>query len=791
MLRYDLDKLGWHEFEHLCQTLLKHKLALGVEAWGGTHDWGRDAYYPGALKYPTEETQNGPFLFQCKFVNGANSAEAHVEKPVLGAVKQECDAIEKRLSVKKWKIPPRVYTFLTNAILTGTVRSQIEQSIRAVLPDSTVTFQGGDDICALIDLTTGIARRFPQILSLNDLDILLSDCVNKDILNRSEAAIDEAKEISEVFLPTEAYSKAMNVLQKYHYVVLDGPPEVGKTAIGRMIALSYIPEGWELIECRSPSDFLRIYSRNQKQIFVADDSFGRTEYDPERVSHWQDDLPSILSKINHHHLLIMTCRKHLLEMAREKLDIPGRNRDFPAFAEVLVDVSNLTQTEKALMVYKHMKNASLASTEKKCVRLLAGNIIQHAGFTPERIRGLTLETKTNGCTPALIEATLRDPTGRMSKTYRELPVAHKWFMISVLVSTHHTYPFSNSAKQVKNLYDILCPPEEIRNFEKVKAQLSEAFIKTKESPDGTNRNKTEVINWIHPSCGDMVAIELSDNPKDRIHFLNHCEISGLIYAVSVGGGYQGSQILPLLRSPKDWTIFKSRCKTDWDTELLNNISDSTEQIAKSGKHPEEEELLKDVLREVTTNAIEQVNTKGGSGKEFLAILKVIELHPDIQLPNVAYKTTWLKCADSAIALLETNYLEWHEYAEFISLSRAIRNYDPYCFDDKEIQNKWQILTETLLSRGEDESSYLHDDDPAVAEDLYERYTNSKKLFEEVSTMMESDEANQRCIHISENFTALREEISEFLPHEPDYERDDDFSHSRPDECSVEAIFRDL
>ena len=357
MLRYDLDKLGWYEFEHLCQTLLKHKLGLGVEAWGGTNDWGRDAYYPEALKYPTEETQGGPFLFQCKFVNGANSAEAKVEKPVLNAIRQECDAIKRRLSAKKWKILPTVYTFLINAILTGTIRSQIEENVRVVLPNSIIVLQGGNDICALIDLTTGIARQFPQILSLNDLNILLSDCVNKDILNRSEAAIEEAKEISKVFVPTEAYSRAMSVLQEFHYVVLEGPPEVGKTAIGRMIALSYIPEGWEVIECRVPEDFLRKFSRDKRQIFVADDSFGRTEYNPDRVSLWQEDLPSILRKISKHHLLIMTSRKHLLEMARDKLDVPGENRDFPLPAEVLVDVSSLTDLDKTLMLYKHMKHA--------------------------------------------------------------------------------------------------------------------------------------------------------------------------------------------------------------------------------------------------------------------------------------------------------------------------------------------------------------------------------------------------------------------------------------------------
>ena len=800
MLRYDLDKLGWYEFENLCQTLLKHKLGLGVEAWGETNDWGRDAYYEGKLRYPSKMQSTGPFVFQCKFVNGANAAGADNTTAILNAVKSECKSIKKKLpdtniaSSKtkrkgKWNKSPAIYTFMSNAILRPTLRKKVEECIKEVLPECVFVKQDGKDICSMIDLSTGIARRFPQILSLNDLGILLSDCVNKDILNRSEAAIEEAKEISKVFVPTEAYSKAINVLQKLHYVVLEGPPEVGKTAIGRMIALSYIPEGWEIVECRLPSDFLRTYKHEQKQIFVADDSFGRTEYNPERVSHWQDDLPSIFRKINNHHLIIMTSRKHLLEMARDKLDVPGANQNFPLPAEVLVDVSHLTTLDKTLMIYKHMKNASLTKARKVLVRGLARHIVEHDGFTPERIRELALKTKANECTLSLIEETLTIPTGRMSKTYRELPVAHKWFMISVLLNSS-----DNTTVKVKSLYQVLCPPEEMLNFDKMKTQLSEAFIKLVVFVSEDGRFAYESIDWVHPSCGDMVAIELSDNPKDRTHFLTHCDISGLKYAVSVGGGSEGSKVLPLLKSPKDWAIFKSRCNMDWNAELLNNISDSIQQLAKNTNYQKEQELLKDVLMEVVTIAIEQFKIKGGSTAELTAILKIIKLYPDIKLPVVAYKSHWLECADSAIEILEADYSEWQlrDLNMFISLSKSIMNYDSNCFDDAKIQVKWQSFNETIIRRGEEESlTYVCDAEPALAEELYDNYDSTKRLFEEVSTMMESEEDNVQCIRISENFVTLMEDISEYLPREPDYERDEDLYYNHPSGYSVEEIFKDL
>ncbi len=799
MLRYDLDKLGWYEFEYLCQVLLKHKLGLGIEAWGGTKDWGRDAYYEGELNYPTKR-QVGPFLFQCKFVNGANYAGARNDNLIMNAVKAECKSIKKKLSntnvelsktrrKRKWDNTPKIYTFMSNAILRPPLRKKVEACVKTVLPDCAFVKQDGKDICAMIDLTTGITRRFPQILSLNDLEILLSDCVNNNILNRSEAAIEEAKEISKVFVPTEAYAKALSVLHKIHYVVLEGPPEVGKTAIARMIALSYIPEGWEAIECQEPNDFLRKHKKNRRQIFVVDDSFGRTEYKPDRVSLWQDDLPSILRKINKHHLLILTSRKHLLEMAKDKLDIPGVNSDFPLPAEVLVDVSSLTQLEKTLMLYKHMKNTGLDKSRKKLVCMLAKNVIKHNGFTPERIRELAQKAKGASFTPALIEETLQNPTGRMSKTYRELPIAHKWFMISVLLNPSNL--FSNTTT-IQRLYEVLCPSEEMLNFKKIKTQLSEAFIKI-----SLLRDKKEEINWIHPSCGDMVAKELSDNPKDRIHFLNHCDISGLKYAVSVGGGSKGSEVMPVLKSSEDWKIFKARFNDNIDISLINNIIDTLQQLSKSKKHNKKKQLLENVFKEVVLKAIKHFNEKGWSSSELIVVFKIIKNYPDIKLSYIKYKEVWFQYADSVMEILESDYAEWNSYMDidvFGSLTRNIIDYNPPFFDDEKVKHKWKDVIETFLRRGEDESlTCICDPEPQIAEELYDSYDNSKRTFENFSTMVSSEKQNEKFMEISENFNTLMEDVADYLPPEPDYDRlrDDDLFFNHSDGYSVEQIFTDL
>ena len=121
MADYDLDKLGWVEFEPLIQTLLKSQLGFGIEAWGGTSDEGRDAYFEGNLPYPSKQLSSGPFIFQAKFVRNANAAGAKSLPAVKKAVNAEITKIKAR---GKRFLPPEHYSLLTNAPLSASARRQ-------------------------------------------------------------------------------------------------------------------------------------------------------------------------------------------------------------------------------------------------------------------------------------------------------------------------------------------------------------------------------------------------------------------------------------------------------------------------------------------------------------------------------------------------------------------------------------------------------------------------------------------------------------------------------------------
>jgi hypothetical protein len=565
MLRYELDRLGWFEFEGLIQALLKHQLGLGIEAWGRSGDWGRDAFFRGTLKYPSNVATSGAFLFQCKFVDGANAAGANPKPAVHKAVNEESKLIPARLAI--WNGQPAHYALFTNAPLSPKDRSKITSTITTALPATEVHVHDGQDVCGWLDTAAPIARSYPQLLGLRDLESLLSGWATKEIFQRSEIAIADAQALSNVFVPTAPYSRALETLSAHKFAVLEGPPEMGKTAIARMIGLAYLARGWEIVECRTPEDFLKKFEKSRPQVFIADDFFGRTEYDPSRVSKWQDDLPYVLKRLDAEHLFILTTRAHLLNLARRKLDISGYDGRFPDLGEVVVDAGRLTTLDKARMLYRHCKAAPLAHQTKMVVKKLAHGIVANSHFTPERIRRLVHDVLQHGDSIDAEEIrrragqTLGDPTQAMAVSFAALPEPHKWMLFSLLEADfapvrYLDNPKDDSLADLEARFVRVCPETDRLPVGAVAAELSEAFVRR---PNSAARRGD--LDWIHPSVRDLAIEQLSAIPKYRKAFLRACGREGLRLACSIGGGRHGQVSLPLLVDEDDWELFEKRLKT--------------------------------------------------------------------------------------------------------------------------------------------------------------------------------------------------------------------------------------
>jgi hypothetical protein len=524
-LKYRISAIGWYNFELLVQTLLKGIIGPGVTSFGGSKDGGRDATFRGSAGFPNVGSQwRGSWRFQVKYVDFEEAGAAAARSSLKSTFKQEF----KEILGRRLKLPNN-YILLTNVPLTATTRDELDEIIRASKFPGNFAAVDGKEICQFLDLYPDVRRAYPQLLGLADLEVI----INRDLYVRSQAYVEQWQPRLATFVQTSAHLTASAVIKKEHFVVLDGPPEAGKTTIAAALALSFASEGFEVIDIRESNEVFRAYDPKRPQIFVADDAIGSVSLDPARADDWSRDLPGVLRKMNKKHLLIWTARRYILEEALAESRLGEAVAEFPGVHDVIVEVGALSPIEKAAMLYNHAKQAGLRPEYKKLIRQKAMNIIHDGNFTPERVRQLTeivLSPSINGRTTRAVtwpdvQKFLDNPSERWIKAYRKLSLSEQ-----ALLSAMLDFDGSTPAGDLKVSYESRAVDlgSKRLSFEESVSRLKHSFLRATISYDGE-----ELIAVQHPSLRDMLLLDLRDDPTARRRYLMLASPFGL--AGVIGG----------------------------------------------------------------------------------------------------------------------------------------------------------------------------------------------------------------------------------------------------------------
>lgn len=740
MPRYRLDDLGWYQFEKLLQALLKAELGIAVEAWGGRGDWGRDAYSEDALCFPARsKAQAGPFIFQAKFVSGANAAGARPLAPLRKAIVAEARAIQTRIKKKTWR-QPRHYAMLTNVPMTAVRRKSLGDLLAGVMRGTRIHFLGGDDVCDLIDNNPNLTRSFPEILSLRNLDQLLEAIVNKEVVERSKSAIQEAWELMPVFVATRAYFRSLNILKNHSFVVLDGPPEMGKTAIARVISFVQFAAEWEPVDCRRPSDFFSSFRIHDPQVFIADDAFGRTEYDPTLGRAWERDLPHILRRLDKKHWLIWTTRKHILARALQSFDLTGPAQTFPDPAEVVVSASDLLVEEKARILYRHARHARLDSPLKQIVSSQAEAIVDDPHFTPERIRRFVVEALPNANAGSpdrrshaanierLVKDAIQNPTDRMRKSFLALSMGHRWALIALL-DCDDPADIGDLGATYDSLYQ---------------ETSEEAFIDLVEDLDGsflslmqnlfTSSGRT--VSWIHPSYRDIVIDELARDLASQAQFLSRASVIGVNLALSEAGGEEGTRVRPLLGSLSNWERLHSRCRALAEVAGESSVRDLLAVLNMASSSTRAKERANPILLSVYEGFLHRVLTDRIALD--VATLEVLWqaawiLGASDRFPRL--RKAWISSARELLSDGSLCHLTVRDLEKYHGMCDLIRKRDPVLWASPSFSRRHERVIAVVLAALEDESEYQED-----CEESYE-YQDLSERFEGLAEYMQSSSAD--------------------------------------------------
>jgi Novel STAND NTPase 3 len=416
---YDLDRLGWLQFEQLCATVLELEAGVPAAAWAGAADRCRSVLCERPISQPlAPRRMRAPVLVQCVWLRPDRRGEDLARALAAVPARREEDLA----AARSWLV-------LTNASPSPVdlVRASLEH-LPAGHPPATLAPPAL--IAARLEARPELRRTMPVVLGLRDLRGL----IDPGLADRSTLDRDAAVALARVFVPTTAYRRALAALAAHSFAVLTGPPEMGKTAIARIVALAQLTDGWEAHECITPEAVLEALDPERSQVFVADDAFGSTEYRPEAAESWARGIEQILRALDARHWLIWTSRPAPLHAALRRLHRERGAERFPAPAEVLIDAGSLDVVEKTLILFRHAKAAELDPGMRHHLRRCGAEIVAHRHFTPERIRRLVarLPTLAEDDVAGAVAEELSRATEAMVTSFATLAPEHRDLLIAML-----------------------------------------------------------------------------------------------------------------------------------------------------------------------------------------------------------------------------------------------------------------------------------------------------------------------------------------------------------------------
>lgn len=370
---YALHSLGWNDFQQLCLTITREILGQTVESFLDSRDAGRDGAFVGTWNATGQASLSGAFVIQCKFTARTNyglrmsDLTDEVEKVKRLVAQGLCNS----------------YVLMTNAGLSGTAAGKVNTLFKGVGVRHVAAF-GSTWICQQIRVNKRLRMLVPRVYGLGDLTQILDERAYL----QARTILESMREDLAKVVVTDAYRKAVDAINKHSFVLLIGEPAAGKTTIASLLAMAALDQ-WDasMLKLDDPVKVTDRWNPEEpSQFFWLDDAFGVTQYEDFLVHNWNHILPQIKPMLRNGAKIVMTSRDYIYNRARKDL----KESAFPLLKEsqVVIDVQDLSTTEKRQILYNHLKLGKQPCSFRAEIKSYLENIASHPRFIPETARRL-------------------------------------------------------------------------------------------------------------------------------------------------------------------------------------------------------------------------------------------------------------------------------------------------------------------------------------------------------------------------------------------------------------------
>jgi len=521
MSKYNLERLGWFNFEQLVGCLLREVIGPGVSSFSGSADQGRDATYSGCAALPSVESPlEGEWIFQVKHrqwgTRGVSSVRSELKSTLQGELEKICE---------KHNHECDFYVFITNCPLTASNKDDLQAIINSQDTIEKGFILGEEDIEQLLDVHPKVVRAFPQIMGISQL----KELVNWGIRQRSLSYLRQVQEELDTYVVTDAYLKALKLLNEQHFCIISGAPKMGKTCSSNALAASFAANNFSIIDLRSQRDFYDTFDEDENQFFICDDVFGDIFLNAEKRDDWSRSLASLLRSLGKTHKLLWTARTYIFKEAIEASKLEEERANLQTKDNVIVSVDNLQRVEKAMILYNHAKKAQLPEKIKDFLKNNCIKIVDHQYFAPESIRQLctgrfTEFTDNDEITEeeilVKVDEFLSCPGEAWKKAFNNASQEEQLLCIQ-LMSNGGSMPF----EELKNKYETWQAEAgaSVLSFSEAFARAEGSFLKRKVLWQG----QVYVI-FYHPSMRDLLIEIIKSNKVIRNIYIDKLSFKEIV-----------------------------------------------------------------------------------------------------------------------------------------------------------------------------------------------------------------------------------------------------------------------
>ncbi len=413
-VQYAFHTLGWYQFQELCAAVLSDVLGQTFQTFEPGNDAGRDGAFIGSWRPHGAEMHTGTFTFQVKYTRTLGKALT------ASLLKED---IAKANALQKAGLADHYY-ILTNCAVTFEREQSLKKELKAQIGCKSVTIFGPHWLTQKIRSRPSLRAMVPRVYGLGDL----SEIIDHRAYAQARAVMDSLGTSLSTFVPTAAYWRALNTLDKGRFVFIVGDAMTGKTTLAYQLALRALDHKaarfLKLRDAESLERHLNVTTGGAQFIWV-DDAFGETQHDPALTASWSRHVDLLHAAMNRGAQIIFTSRSYIWRAAQDAI----KRYSFLGFDQnqVVIELADLTEIEKRQMLYHHVRMGKQPEQFKLRIRNYLAGLAKLSTFLPEAARRLGNPMFTSGLEtdPAGLKHFFEKPLTILSDVLRGLDPSSK------------------------------------------------------------------------------------------------------------------------------------------------------------------------------------------------------------------------------------------------------------------------------------------------------------------------------------------------------------------------------